>query len=60
MTSIEVLSDKKIGVDEFAATMRSRFSEVFGYQDSVTVEPSALWKLVAFNSTTLEEQDRNA
>ena len=60
MTSIEVLSHQKIGVDEFAATMRSRFAEVFGYQDSVTVEPSALWKLVAFNSTTLEEQDRNA
>ena len=35
MTSIEVLSDKEIGVDEFAATMRSRFAEVFGYRESV-------------------------
>jgi lipoyl(octanoyl) transferase len=60
MTSIEMLSDKKIGVDEFAATMRSRFAEVFRYQESSTVEPSTLWKLVASNPTPLEEQPRNA
>ncbi len=60
MTSIEVLSEKEIGIDEFAASMRSRFAEVFGYQGSVTVDPSTLWKLVPSNATVLEEQHRNA
>ena len=60
MTSIEVLSDKEIGVDEFATTIRSRFMEVFGYEESVTVDSARLWQLVASNATALEEQHRNA
>jgi lipoyl(octanoyl) transferase len=60
MTSIEVLSEKEIGVDEFAATLRSRFAEVFGYQKSSTVDAAALWKLVASNPVALEAQHRNA
>jgi lipoyl(octanoyl) transferase len=60
MTSIEVLSEKEIGVDDFAATLRSRFAEVFGYQESSTVDAAALWKLVASNPTAVEEQHRNA
>ena len=39
MTSIEVLSDNEIGVDEFATTMRSRFAEVFGYEESADCRP---------------------
>jgi len=60
MTSIEVLSDKEIGVDEFATTIRSRFMEVFGYEESVTVDSARLWQLVASNATALQEQHRNA
>ena len=59
MTSIEMLSDKQISVDNFAAKMRSRFAEVFGYDDSLTVEPATLWNLVAAKPTVLEEQHRN-
>jgi lipoyl(octanoyl) transferase len=59
MTSIEALTAKEIGVDEFATMMRARFAEVFGYQESVTVEPARLWQLVASNPATLEEH-RNA
>jgi lipoyl(octanoyl) transferase len=60
MTSVEVLSEKEISVDEFAATIRSRFAEVFAYEDSVTVHPATLWKLVASHSIAPEEQHRNA
>jgi lipoyl(octanoyl) transferase len=59
MTSIETLSDKRIGVDDFAPAVRSRFAEAFGYEDSVTVDPATLWKLPGSNSTTLEEQHRD-
>jgi lipoate-protein ligase B len=60
MTSIEVLSEKEIGVDEFAATLRSRFAEVFGYPETSTVDPARLWKLVASKPMAVEEQHRNA
>ena len=60
MTSIEMLSDQQISVDNFAAKMRSRFAEVFGYDDSVTVEPAKLWSLVASQPTSPEELHRNA
>ncbi len=60
MTSIEVLSNTQIGVDKFATMMRSRFAEVFGYREASTVNPATLWKLVALNATTPEEQHRNA
>lgn len=60
MTSIEVLCHREIGVDEFATTMRSRFAEVFGFDESVTVDTSKLWKLVASNATAVEEHHRNA
>ena len=59
MTSIEVLSEKEIGVEEFATTMRSRFAEVFAYEESATVEPATLWKLIASDAPALEEH-RNA
>lgn len=60
MTSIDMLTNREIGVDEFATTMRSRLAEVLGYRESVTVDPATLWKLVASDSTELEEQPRNA
>ena len=59
MTSIEALSEKEIGVDEFATMMRSRFAEVFGYEESVTVDPATLWQLIA-SDFAAEEQHRNA
>jgi len=60
MTSIEMLSDRQICVEYFAAKMRSRFAEVFGYDDSVIVEPPKLWSLITSQPTSLEEQHRNA
>jgi len=60
MTSIDTLSDKDISVEEFATTMRSRFAEVFGYEEAVTVDPATLWNLVSSNAPALEEQHRNA
>ena len=59
MTSIEALNERKTSVDNFAPTMRSRFTEVFEYQESVTVNPATLWQLVASNSA-LKEQPRDA
>jgi lipoyl(octanoyl) transferase len=47
MTSIQTLAGKSISVDEFATTMRSRFVEVFGYHDSMAVDPARLWQLIA-------------
>jgi lipoyl(octanoyl) transferase len=60
MTSIEALHEKQISVDEFAATVRSRFAEVFGYEKSVTVAPATFWQLVESHSMAVEEQPRNA
>jgi lipoate-protein ligase B len=57
MTSIEVLGGKKVSVDEFAATIQSRFAQVFGYADCVNVESAALWRLI--ESSSIEEH-RNA
>jgi lipoyl(octanoyl) transferase len=57
MTSIERLSEKEVGVDEFAATIQSRFAEVFRYADCANVEPAALWQHI--ESTSIEEH-RNA
>jgi lipoyl(octanoyl) transferase len=59
MTSVGLLREKGISVDEFAILMRSRFAEIFGYPESVTVEPATMWNLVASNSAP-EEQHRNA
>ena len=55
MTSMEMLSHKDISIEEFATTTQSHFSEVFGYAHSVIVEPAGLWKLVASNSTGVED-----
>jgi len=60
MTSIKMLSEKELRVDEFATTTRSRFAEVFGYEESVTVDPATLWQLIASDATAPEEQHRNA
>jgi lipoyl(octanoyl) transferase len=60
MTSIEALHKKQISVDELAATVRSRFAEVFGYGKSVTVAPATLWQLVESHSMAVEDQHRNA
>lgn len=57
MTSIEMLRAEKTNVDKFASTMRSRFAEVFGYEESVTVDPAMLWQLI--ESDAIEEH-RNA
>jgi lipoyl(octanoyl) transferase len=53
MTSIGALTTKEIGVEEFLATMRLRFADVFGYEESLIVDPAALWQLIA--STSVEE-----
>jgi lipoyl(octanoyl) transferase len=60
MTSIEAIKQKAMSVDEFSTTMRSRFTEVFGFETSVTIEPSALWQLIASHPTEPEEQHRDA
>jgi lipoyl(octanoyl) transferase len=57
MTSIEMLSDKGNRVDQFAAKMRPRFAEVFGFAESVTVDPATLWQLVASHAPL--EEHRN-
>jgi lipoyl(octanoyl) transferase len=59
MTSIKMLSEKGISVDEFAPAMQTRFAEVFGYRESVTSDASTLWKLVASNPTELAERHHN-
>jgi lipoyl(octanoyl) transferase len=55
MTSIEVLSKTAVSVNDFAMMMRSRFVEVLGYEDSMTVEPAPLWQLIA-SELAAEEQ----
>ena len=46
MTSLKVLRGKEISVEEFAATMRARLAEVFGYRGSTAVDASTLWRLI--------------
>ncbi len=60
MTSIEASGARGIGVDEFAMIARSRFAEVFGFEESATIDPSTLWPLTASKPTGLDEQPRNA
>jgi lipoyl(octanoyl) transferase len=57
MTSMQVLSEKGISVNEFATTMRSRFAEVFGYAQTVTVDSATLWQLVESHAA---EEHRDA
>ncbi len=59
MTSIEALRETAVSVDEFAMMMRSRFAEVFGYDESVTVDPAPLWQLIA-SDFAAEEQPHDA
>ena len=60
MTSMGMLSENDISEEAFATTMRSRFAEVFGYEESGTVDPATLWPLVASDAPPLEERHRNA
>jgi len=46
MTSIEVLSDTAIGVNEFSLMVRRRFAEVFGYSQIVSADPASLWQRI--------------
>src|SRR5579871_5550162 len=46
MTSMQALGGNNVSVDEFAATMRSRFAEVFAYAQTVTIDPATLWQLI--------------
>jgi len=57
MTSIEALGEREIGVGEFATAIRSRFTEVFGYAENLTVDPATLWQLVEWNAA---EEHRDA
>jgi lipoyl(octanoyl) transferase len=57
MTSLKALREKEIGVDEFAAMIRSRFAEVFGYAKTATTDPAALWQLIEVDSA---EEHRDA
>ena len=57
MTSMEALGANEISVDEFAATMRSRFAEVFAYAQTATVDPATLWQLIESHAV---EEHRNA
>jgi lipoate-protein ligase B len=54
MTSIEALSEKEISVDDFAARMRVRFVEVFGYDQSQAIDAASLWQLIASDSSAQE------
>jgi lipoyl(octanoyl) transferase len=57
MTSIEALSSNAIDVEDFAATIRSRFAEVFGYSEIASADPALLWQLIESNGV---EEHRNA
>jgi lipoate-protein ligase B len=46
MTSMKALGANDLSVDEFAATMRSRFAEVFGYSRTLSADPATLWQLI--------------
>src|SRR5271168_821868 len=60
MTSIESISPKQTSVDEFSIRMRARFSEVFGFEESVTTAASQLWQLIASHPTETEEPHHDA
>ena len=60
MTSIESISPKQTSVDEFSIRMRARFSEVFGFEESVTTAASQLWQLIASHPTESEEPHHDA
>ena len=45
ITSIEALVEHAITINEFAATARSRFAEVFGYAQTAIADPAMLWQL---------------
>jgi|HubBroStandDraft_6_1064221.scaffolds.fasta_scaffold396415_1 lipoyl(octanoyl) transferase len=60
MTSIESISPKQTSVDEFSIRMRERFSEVFGFEESVTTAASQLWQLIASHPTESEEPHHDA
>src|SRR5580698_5833337 len=46
MTSMAALGANQISVEECAATIRSRFAEVFAYAQTATVDPATLWQLI--------------
>jgi lipoyl(octanoyl) transferase len=60
MTSIEAINQKAMSVDEFSIKMRSRFTEVFEFEESATIDPAKLWQLIASHPTEPEEQHRDA
>jgi lipoyl(octanoyl) transferase len=60
MTSTESISPKQTSVDEFSIRMRARFSEVFGFEESVTTAASQLWQLIASHPTESEEPHHDA
>ena len=57
MTSIEALADREIGVEEFATMATLRFAEVFGYAQTASADPAALWQLI---ETHPAEEHRDA
>jgi len=57
MTSVEVLSDRVVAVDDLSTIVRSRFGEVFGYSKTASADPAALWQLIDLDSV---EEHRDA
>ena len=57
MTSIELLADGEVSVEEFAVTATSRFIDVFGYAQTAIADPAALWQLI---ETHPAEEHRDA
>ena len=56
MTSIAALGHPEVGVGEFAATMRPRFAEVFGYQTIIEADAARLWKLCAHDAAPAQPE----
>ena len=59
MTSIAALTESEARVDDFADHLRTHFCEVFGYAESVALDPTSLWNLAA-SATAAEEANRHA
>jgi lipoyl(octanoyl) transferase len=60
MTSVASLGRRDVNVNEFATAMRTRFTEVFGYEETVDADAARLWSLVTAESATREGQPHHA
>jgi lipoate-protein ligase B len=60
MTSVGALGKSDVSVDEFAMAMRTRFAEVFEYDETVDADATRLWNLAGNESATREGQPHHA